>query len=56
MPRFALIKLKMTDSTVVENKMIEVVIVGGDLKFNDRREYKFGSASMSSKDFNRGNI
>lgn len=56
MPRFALIKLKMTDSTVVENKMIEVVIVGGDLKFNDRREYKFGSSSRGSKDLNSGNI
>lgn len=33
----------MTDRTVVENKMIEVVVVGDDLKFNDRREYKFGS-------------
>ncbi len=26
-----------------ENKKIKAVVVGGDLKFNDQREYEFGS-------------
>lgn len=47
MPPSAFIKLKMTDSAVVENKKIEVVIVR-NLKFNDCKEYKIGSASTGS--------
>lgn len=39
----------------IKNK-IEVVVVGGDLKFNNRREYKFGSVSVKCKDLNSGNI